>query len=511
MTNEMAKWYGETALGASQTQYAWVTSVNGTGNRTVVSTNGQGDESMVVFDSPSQCPYYDQFPRAGGSWNVTGGTLIYVVPQESDNQVEKITVDGQSATKFWVWNSNTLVNSTYPFTLPKWETSVIFIPGNASMVDLSMDYGDIEVHPGQMDSGQVATSIVEADNSPVINHLTSWLSGRAQIRVVVANNESNVDLTFNNQTVKGSLSIHTGTVGQYNSVDGSVSLVKGSNAIVLAPVRIPMNASANNFTWDQIPSGTLGSLRQAVNSTVIVDLNNSNRDSAISFINSSACPYNWGGEVPKTVVVNQSTVLYLQATDQPLTINGIFSNGEILTDLQFYSETRAMGTNTSSFRYPLTIPAGSKAIIVIPGNVSTIQLGIAEDMHVNIWDVAFANEVENGTAMHSVQTSRPDPENILVKLKDTDTLLLFGEGYDGGWYVNDSKAEHVVINGFLNGWVVDRTSEINLIFRPQSGFSELLALSGIFWGIGVTIVVAPTARDKVKVLFRRDRWRFRKN
>ena len=143
-----------------------------------------------------------------------------------------------------------------------------------------------------------------------------------------------------------------------------------------------------------------------------------------------------------------------------------------------------MGTNTSSFRYPFTIPAGSKAIIVIPGNVSTIQLGIAEDMHVNIWDVAFANEVENGTAMHSVQTSRPDPENILVKLKDTDTLLLFGEGYDGGWYVNDSKAEHVVINGFLNGWVVDRTSEINLIFRPQSGFSELLALSGIFWGSG---------------------------
>ncbi len=107
----------------------------------VVSTNGTGDNDMIVFNSPADCPY--TFPNyAQNSWGAYDSTLLYVSTNDTSVTISSILDDGKPITDIigvW-WETNWLgMNTksvTYPIVIPPHQEAIIQINHIASALSL---------------------------------------------------------------------------------------------------------------------------------------------------------------------------------------------------------------------------------------------------------------------------------------------------------------------------------------------------------------------------------------
>jgi hypothetical protein len=110
----------------------------------VISTNGQGDGSMLVFPSPSQCPYLNAFPMSFTNWSSYDSTLIYVA-SSSQLKINSVLVDGGLvASEAW-WQTGTSWTKGWPITIPPNQNVLIQVGQKASSITLETDNGSITI------------------------------------------------------------------------------------------------------------------------------------------------------------------------------------------------------------------------------------------------------------------------------------------------------------------------------------------------------------------------------
>ncbi|HEX7481929.1 MAG TPA: hypothetical protein VF350_00485, partial [Candidatus Bathyarchaeia archaeon] len=114
------------------------------GWKEIVSTDGTGDKSMIVFPSPSACPYLPYFPGGFVNWSSYDSTLVYVASSSpltiNSISADSVTVQGQA----W-WQTGASWQSGWPVTIPANEVAIIQVSGKPSSISLQIDNGSITI------------------------------------------------------------------------------------------------------------------------------------------------------------------------------------------------------------------------------------------------------------------------------------------------------------------------------------------------------------------------------
>ena len=110
----------------------------------VISTNGQGDGSMLVFNSPTQCPYLNAFPMSFTNWSSYDSTLIYV-SSLSPLKINSVFADGGLVSSEAWWQTGTSWTTGWPVTIPPNQNVLIQVGQKASSITLETDNGSITV------------------------------------------------------------------------------------------------------------------------------------------------------------------------------------------------------------------------------------------------------------------------------------------------------------------------------------------------------------------------------
>ncbi len=108
----------------------------------VISTNGQGDPGMIIFSSPSQCPYLNAFPMNFNNWSSYDSTLVYIKTSQPLT-IDSVAADGTTvAVQAW-WQTGTSWTVGWPITIPSDQNAVIQVNQKAGSIILQTDEGPI--------------------------------------------------------------------------------------------------------------------------------------------------------------------------------------------------------------------------------------------------------------------------------------------------------------------------------------------------------------------------------
>ena len=106
----------------------------------IISTDGTGDGEMLVYSSPSACPYIHYFPSGFVNWSSYDSTLIYV-SSSSPITINSITADGTPVYGQAWWQTGTSWQSGWPITIPANEEAIIQVSAKASSITIQTDNG----------------------------------------------------------------------------------------------------------------------------------------------------------------------------------------------------------------------------------------------------------------------------------------------------------------------------------------------------------------------------------
>jgi hypothetical protein len=199
----------------------------------VISTNGTGDLGMIVFSSPSKCPYLSAFPMSFTNWSAYDSTLIYVATGSSSLTINSISANGKSAPAEAWWQTGTSWLAGWPITIPPNQNAVIQLNQQASNIILQTDDGSITlkvtngwVNPLTDETPTEIPATIVAPNSGdyllAINVTTGYSYGNLLVKV----DDQFLDVNLHSQEL--------GTVFSYKYV-GPIYLTAGSHTITIIP------------------------------------------------------------------------------------------------------------------------------------------------------------------------------------------------------------------------------------------------------------------------------------
>lgn len=141
------------------------------GWKRIISTNGQGDPDMIIFQSPTSCPYIGSFPTNFTSWNAHNSTLVYLTTSNSSFRIDEILTDGNMASdisEIW-WETGWMGMSTKPVTYP-----IIIPPNQKAIIQINHKAGNVTLrtNPPQI-KNVLLYSLKNGENFADANNLMS--------------------------------------------------------------------------------------------------------------------------------------------------------------------------------------------------------------------------------------------------------------------------------------------------------------------------------------------------
>ena len=100
---------------------------------------------MIIFSSPSKCPYLNAFPPSFTNWSSYDSSLIYLATGSSPLTINSMTADGASVTGWAWWQTGTSWVTGWPITIPPEQNAVIQVNQQASNITLQTSNGPISL------------------------------------------------------------------------------------------------------------------------------------------------------------------------------------------------------------------------------------------------------------------------------------------------------------------------------------------------------------------------------
>ena len=255
----------------------------------IISTNRTGDGSMLVYSSPSACPYIHYFPLGFVNWSSYDSTLIYV-SSSSPVTITSITADGVPVYGQAWWPTGTSWEFGWPITIPANQEAIIQVSTKASSITLQTDNGPVTIPVGDglkdplavLDSSQTKISTPESADYLLAVYKNSFSYGDLSVKI-------------DNQTYRVDPSQNQTSDPNYSYI-GPVHLAAGTHAI---------SVSVNNTTTSQINGILIYSLNPGESLVSADNLLSSDRP------NNASVSYQKINPTQYTLQVNSSNPFYL--------------------------------------------------------------------------------------------------------------------------------------------------------------------------------------------------------
>lgn len=93
------------------------------------------------------------------------------------------------------------------------------------------------------------------------------------------------------------------------------------------------------------------------------------------------------------------------------------------------------------------------------------------------------SNIEQTSALINYEYISPIKYKVTIKNADKPLILVMQESYHDGWQLNGVNADHIFVNGYANGWIIDpegRTElDLTLYFAPQTLYWVTFAISSL--------------------------------
>jgi hypothetical protein len=483
----------------------------------VISTNGQGDPDMLIFPSPSDCPYINTFPpQSPAGWSAYNSTLVYITTSASALTINSILIDGiQTSAVAW-WETGTTW-STYSVSIPPNQRAILQIGGNHNVVTLQTNIGTIAI---PVYNGESDLPIVKSppETSVFIPKAANYLLA---IEVATGYGYGNFSIGIDNQTFSiDANSQEQGPVFTYKYI-GPVNLTVGYHTIstsgenTIVPV---YEGSANPINWTSTFTNQSCVARYYAGWQAVVTTDGTEAQDAMSFPSLDQCPYTFPSYSPSSWYAYNSTLVYLTTGNDPLRIDGILADGKTATDITgVWWETGWMGMGTNPVTYPIIIPPNQRVIIQIDHKADNVTLETSPPQINSM----LLYSLESGesfisadnllspsqTNVASISYEEINPTQYTVHINASEPFyLVFSETYDNDWVASISGQQipdqyHFTANGYANGWYVNRTGAytITLEYWPQN----LFYIGGAISATAFMLCMVYVSKDRLKGIYKK--------
>jgi len=467
------------------------------GWKSVITTNGQGDPGMLIFQSPTECPYISYFPLNFTSWNAYNSTLIYITTASSPLTISSIQADENQTNAIYAWwETATSWETGWPITIPAHQQAVIQVNQNANVISLQTGNGIIALQvidgwtnppPTQAASETSTTVFTPKAGNYLLAMKVATGYGYGKLLTKIDNQTFNIDANSQEQ----------GPVFAYKYL-GPISLTAGYHAISTSGenTTIPIyDGLANPINWTSTFTNQTYAARYYPEWKAVVRTDGSEPWDTLSFSTTAQSPYTFPLNFTSWNAYN-STLVYLVAGDNPLRIDEIMTDGNTTSDITgVWWQTDWMGMSTKTVTFPIIIPPLQKAIIQINHNadIATLKTNPQKMGSMLLYSLrngetsTDANNLfsSNQTGTPSITYEKINPTKYTVHVNASNPFfLVFSESYDKDWIATIegrqvSNEYHFTANGFANGWYINKTGEytVTLEFWPQKLFFVGSAIS----------------------------------
>jgi hypothetical protein len=484
----------------------------------VVSTNGQGDPGMIVFSSPSSCPYLNAFPQNFTNWNSYNSTLIYITTNSSPLTINSITADGVSVPATAWWQSGASWITGWPITIPSNQNAIIQVNQQASSITLQTNNGPITLsitdgwkNPLTTESpSEIPTTIVTPTAGAyllAIKVATGY--GYGNLLTKIDNHTFNIDVNSQEQ----------GPVFTYKSI-GPINLTAGHHTISTSGEKatIPVyDGPTNPINWTSTFTNQSYTARYYPDWKAVIRTDGSEPSDTMSFPTLDQCPYTFPLNFTCWNAYN-STLVYLVTGDNPLRIDEIMTHGNTTSDINgVWWQTGYIGMATKPVTYPIIIPPNQIAIIQINHKTDNVTLETNPPQIDNMLLYSLKNGESfvdadnllsaNHTNNTSITYEEINPTQYTVHVNSSSPFyLVFSDSYDHGWIatINGQQISdqyHFTANGYANGWYINKTGAYNITleFKPQNLFYAGAAISITT----LIICIVYVSKNKLKYIYKK--------
>lgn len=117
--------------------------------------------------------------------------------------------------------------------------------------------------------------------------------------------------------------------------------------------------------------------------------------------------------------------------------------------------------------------------------------------------IAFVSRGLRGGAVKEASFQKLDTTKYTVSFATSapNSILTFSDRFDKGWSLKSFEKNHVLVNGFANGWIIDKPStySLRLEYKPQSTFKLGLIVSGFSVLAGVIYLAILIIKERRKI------------
>ena len=485
----------------------------------VISTNGQGDQDMLIFPSPNECPYISAFPLNFTSWNAYNSTLIYITTGPSPLTINSIIADGTQVSASAWWQTDTSWRTNWPITIPPNQTAIIQVQNQSRLITLQTDSGTTSL---PVTDGWTNPPPIKAPSETSTTIFTPR-AGNYLLAIKVATGYGYGTLSTKIDDKTFSIDVHSqeqGPVFTYKYI-GPINLTAGYHTISTSGVNatIPVyDGWTNPINWTSTFTNRSYAARYYTNWKAVVRTDGSEPWDTLSFPTPDQCPYTFPSQSSAGWNAYNATLVYLVTGDKPQRIDEILADGKPASDIGVWWETGWMGMSTKPVAFPMIIPANQKAIIQINHKADTVTLKTnppqIESMQLyslrngekfaDADNLLSSNQAGNAS---SITYEKINPTKYVVHVNTSNPFsLVFSESYDKGWvaYVDGQQISdeyHFITNGYANGWYVNKTGAytVTLEFWPQKLFYIGSAISITT----LIICVLYISKNKIKTAYKR--------
>jgi hypothetical protein len=255
----------------------------------LISTDGKGDGSMLVYQSPLECPYLSYFPQGFKNWSSYDSTIVYVA-SSTPLRINSITADGTYVYGQAWWQTDTSWTSGWPITIPPNEDVIIQIAGKAKAIGL------------QTGNGSITIPVADGKKDPLT------VLDPSQTRISTPNSGEYMLAIYKNVFGNGNLIVNIDDHSFRVNLDQNHN--SGFNFSYIGPFYLAggvhtINMSRNNMTVSQMQGILIYSLNKGESFLSADDLLSSNRPNNVTI------SYNKISPTLCNVDVNSSNAFYL--------------------------------------------------------------------------------------------------------------------------------------------------------------------------------------------------------
>jgi hypothetical protein len=239
-----------------------------------------------------------------------------------------------------------------------------------------------------------------------------------------------------------------------------------------------LDGGAQPFSWSNQSASTQIHARDYVGVHKVISTNGIGSNDMLIFPSPGDCPYVFPTSPDWSSF--DSTLIFIQTGNAPISISSVSTNGAAASDIiGVWWQTGWMGMGTNPLSFPISIPANQKAIIQVNHLSESVQLELN-----NVTRVVKTPLDKTGPPLLRIARINPTELRVNVDQATAPFLLILSEPYQSQWkayygsgtwlsypfHESIPDRYHIIVNGFANGWYVNRTGsfDITLYYVPQS-------------------------------------------